>query len=351
MSERLFITGAAGYVGAMLCEQYALRDDVECIIALDKEPMPDMLKGISKITWIEQNTSEAAWVGKVASMNPTIVIHSAWQIREMYGQKSTQWKWNVEGSERVFELAFSTPSVRKLIHFSTVASYAAYPTNTLDHFFKEEEGFRTSDYLYAEEKRIVEERLEAAYKKAHQNGSAVQVAIIRPAAITGPRGRFMRIRFGLQSALSGQLKGNLLYRIVSAMTAFVPVTAKWCRQFIHEDDIVDIVTLFAFSDLKNPYDAFNACPPGPIVRGVDMARAVGKKAVCVPPFVIRFVFFWMWHLTRGRIPTSRGGWKSYSYPIAVDGSKISRMYGYQYKMNSRDAFTKIEGRYAKYVQQ
>ena len=38
MKHTLFITGGAGYVGAMLCDQFARRDDVERIITLDKEP-------------------------------------------------------------------------------------------------------------------------------------------------------------------------------------------------------------------------------------------------------------------------------------------------------------------------
>lgn len=347
----VFITGAAGYVGTMLCARFAVRDDVVRIIALDKEGKPELLKDTPKLTWITANLSDGSWQEQVKQAAPTIVIHAAWQIREMYGEQKIQWKWNVEGSDAVFDFTFGTPSVKRLVHFSTVASYGAQADNEINRRFKEEDGFRKSDYLYAEEKRIVEQHLEEKFKAARTSGSEVEVAIVRPAAITGPRGRYMRIRFGLQAALSGQLRESFIHKIISLMVSFVPVTSKWCRQFIHEDDVVRIIELLAFSALKRPYDAFNICPPGPVVTGQDMARAVGKKTLPVHPYLIRIAFFMMWHLSRGRVPTSRGGWKSYSYPIAVSGEKLTREYGYQYGHQSYDAFYYTDGLYESYVPQ
>ena len=347
--EVLFITGAAGYIGAMLADQFSKRQDVSSIVALDKEEMPELLLKNSKVVYLKKNLGEDSWENEVAAHKPTVVIHCAWQIRELYGKKDIQWKWNVTGSEKVFDFSFKTPSVKKLIYFSTVASYGAYPENEIERRFTENDPFRITDYLYAEEKRIVEERLLEKYSRAKSAGKAPQVFIVRPAAITGPRGRFMRVRFGLQSALSGQLRESLSHRIVSALVSFVPVTKKWCRQFIHEDDVNDIVELLAFGKLHGEYEIFNICPPGPVVTGVDMAGAVGKRAVRVPPMLIRIAFFFAWHLSRGKIPTSRGGWKSYSYPIAVDGSRITKKYGYKYRVESKDAFVKKEGRYARYV--
>jgi nucleoside-diphosphate-sugar epimerase len=363
MSHTVFITGGAGYVGAMLAHQFAMRDDVTKIVCVDKEPKPELLDQMpgaadpraaaAKVKFIRANLADAGWQDEVRAATPDVIIHTAWQIREMYGNQKEQWRWNVGGSDKVFDLAFSLPSVKRLVHFSTVSSYSARPDNTIEHRFTEDEPFRDSDYLYAIEKRAAEDHLkqkyDAAVARAGSPDAVPQVLIIRPAAITGPRGRFGRIRFGLQSALSGQLKQSITHRIVTALVSFVPVTKKWSRQFIHEDDINDFVALLAFGPVNGRYEAFNASPDGPVVLGKDMAAAVGKKAVPVHPWLIRIAFFFAWHLSQGGIPTSRGGWKAYSYPVIVDGSKATRMLGFKYSRQAKEAFTKKEGRYANLV--
>ena len=91
----MFITGGAGYVGAMLAEQFAKRPDVKEIICLDKEPEPEIFITNPKISYICANTSDETWQEQVRAKNPDIVVHTAWQIREMYGNKKKQWKWNV----------------------------------------------------------------------------------------------------------------------------------------------------------------------------------------------------------------------------------------------------------------
>jgi nucleoside-diphosphate-sugar epimerase len=133
------------------------------------------------------------------------------------------------------------------------------------------------------------------------------------------------------------------------MVAFVPATKNWLRQFVHEDDVNDIVARLAFEPVEGKYEAFNLAPPGPVVRPKDMGKAVGKRVIILPPWLIRAAFFVMWHVTRGKVPTSEGSWKGYSYPIAVSGEKVTRMLGYRYQHNSLDAFSKTAGRYEKYI--
>jgi nucleoside-diphosphate-sugar epimerase len=345
MSHRVLITGAAGYLGGMLCDQLSQRDDVEAIIGLDKNDMPPALRGRPKLHWIKANTADA-WEAAATEHQPDIVFHTAWQIREMYGRRVLQWRWNVTGAEKVFDFAFATPSIKRLIHFSTVASYAAEAANTIEHRFKEEEGFRESNFLYAEEKRVVERSLEHKFAQSRERGSNVSVAVLRPAALTGPRGRARSGGLRLQNALAGQQNASAIQRLVSLLVSVLPVTEKWSRQFLHEDDIVDIAIMLAFGDLKSPYVVLNASPPGDVMRGEDMARVFGKKMLRIHPQLIRLAFFVLWHGTRGRIPSSRGSWKAYAYPIVADGAKLTDMYGYRYRMDTLDAFTKDEGRYA-----
>ena len=343
MKHTVLITGAAGYVGGMLVRKFAEREDVERIIGLDKEPLPEFIKDIEKLEYLQMNTADD-WEEKVRPYEPDIVVHTAWQIRELYGDRATTWKWNVDGSEKVFRFALSERQVKRLVHYSTVASYGAFADNSLEHLYTEAEPFRESEYLYAEEKRVAEERLEAVFA-ARTN--AANVGIIRPAAITGPRGRFTRIRFGLQAALSGSLKGekSFFYNLVSLLVSVVPVTPKWVRQFVHEDDIVAATEKLAFDELSFKYEAFNIAPPGAAVYGPDMARAVGKRLWKVSPYFLRVGFYFAWHLSHGKIPTAKGSWRGYSYPILVDGSKATRLLGLKYSASSFDAFFYTNGRY------
>ncbi len=343
----VLITGAAGYVGAMLAHEWSKRDDVSSIIAVDIEDEPEMLVNNPKIIFIKASTADQGWQEKALSHNPDVAVNCAWQIRAVYGKPEANRRLNIQGSDQVFDFAFSNPSIKRFIHFSTVASYGAYESNTFEKRFSEKDPFRPSDYAYSEEKRISELHLEEKYKTASHKP---MVSVVRPAAITGPRGRKMRIRFGLQSVLAGDLKSSWIYRALSVLVAIVPATAKWARQYVHEDDVNDIITKLAFDEaVKHQYEIFIMCPPGDFVRSKDFAAAVGKKAVIIPPLFVRIAFFFAWHLSLGKVPTAKGAWKSYSYPILVDGSKITNMYGYEYQHRSLEAFKNLSGRYESFV--
>jgi len=344
----ILITGGAGYVGEMLCDQFSKREDVETIITIDKEPQSDFSKQIPKLIYIQQNLADGNWQDVVLTYQPDSIIHTAWQIRELYGESKEQWRWNIEGSQAVFDFAFKNEFVKKLVYFSTASSYSARVDNSFEHYFTEIEGFRDDEYSYAKEKKVVEENLHSVYEETlSKEKHCPQITVLRPAAITGPRGRFMQIRFGLQSALQGNMNSGFVYKIIKILTTFMPVTKGWVRQFIHEDDVTDIVALSVFTQNNWSYEIFNITPVGEPVFAKDMAEAVGKKVMLIYPWMARLAFWLFWHLTRGKIPTGKGVWRFYSYPILMSGDKLTAIYRCRY--SSKDALFYTDGRYQDFV--
>lgn len=343
--KTIFITGAAGYIGGMLVEHFSNRDDVQKIVCLDMKDPPKHLKEKDETVWLKYNTADEEWKREVRVYNPDTVIHCAWQIRELYGEREKQWRWNVKGSNNVFDLAFSLPSVERIIYTSTASSYGAFRKNSIEKRFKEEDPFRENEYLYGVEKKVTEENLEEFYERANESGKPPEVLILRLAAVTGPHGRSSTHKFGLMPALSKRLPKGFFYSLISTLVTFIPATPRWCRQFVHEDDVVDIITYFTFKKEKDGYEVFNVAPPGPPVLSKDMAEILGRRRIFVTPLMARVMFFLMRIISRGKIPTTKGGWRFYSYPVVMDGSKLTEQHDYEYGWAPRKALEKNEGRY------
>lgn len=346
MKDTIFITGGSGYVGALLIKHFVYQKDVEKIISLDRKNPPQLLTDLpkeflDKIVFIKTDMLFNSWEEEVKNYNPTIIIHCAWQIRSLYKKEKEQWLSNVIGSDNVFNFAFKTESVKKLIHFSTVASYGAEYENEMTKFFTEKDSLRYNDFRYAYEKKEAEDRLYAKYCMQKNTNKNLEIFVVRPASITGEYAKSKK-GFSLQSVLSGKSK-NIFVRLLSKILFFAPLTKKWSRQFVHEEDIVgaiDALVSFKNNTLKNTYEVFNLCPPGDIMKASDMAKVVNKKLLFIHPQIIRATFFLLWHGTFGKIPTSNGGWKSYCYPIVVDGKKITEVCGYEYKYGPQESFVK-----------
>ncbi len=331
--KKIFITGAAGYIGAMLADQFSKSPDVEEIIALDKEPMPDFLKDNKKIFWITENLFDSFWPRLVSQKRPEVVIHCAWQIRELYGQRDIQKKWNIGGSIKLFEFVFREPYIKRLIHFSTISCYGAFEGNTIDKKFKENDRLLEDEYLYGVEKREVERILERTYLKSERDK---EIIVVRPTSVTGPRAKYMVAKKGL------------LHYLQHVLPIFPVANENWCRQYIHEDDLTDFVAIMTFSpiDALAKYEVFNLSP-NDLVLAKDMANIFNKKIINIKPQLVKTLFSLTWHLFLGSLPTSPGGWKFFCYPIVVDGAKVVRKLVYDYTYTSQEALLAESGRYAK----
>jgi nucleoside-diphosphate-sugar epimerase len=328
---RVLITGAAGYVGFILIKALESIDGIDEIVGVDLKPKPGRLAASTKVAWIQADVSTDDWQAAARNHRVDAVVHLAFQIRQLYGRrKEVQRRWNLGGARKVFAFVFGEPSVRRLIHFSTVTAYGAYENNSLAARYSEKAPLNERGYLYGSHKREVEQLLQDAYATSDRR---THVTVLRCASISGPYGRFALSRFGIVSTLMGRLP-------------FLPCgRADFGRQYLHEDDIAEIVTLLLTAPWRDRYEVFNASPED-FLASADLASLLQKRTTIIPPALLRCLFALCWRISRGRIPTPKGAWRFLTYPIAVDGSALTEAYNYRYHFTSADALMACAGRHS-----
>jgi nucleoside-diphosphate-sugar epimerase len=331
MGTNVLITGAAGYIGTMLIERLSEIASVGRINGIDIKERPEQLASCAKVNWIRANVADDEWIGSMSDEPIDVVIHCAYQIRELYGpRRQRQRHWNIEGARRVFEFALRRPSVRRLVQLSTVSAYGAFASGSEHRSLAEETPLLEDLYLYGVQKREVEALLEELYRELQPS---THVMVLRLASVSGPRGRFGLNRYGLLSTVAGRFPILVCGR------------RDWGRQYLHEDDIVAVLAMLTLAPPTEGYQVLNVSPPD-YLNAADLGRIFGKRIVVLPPALLKTLFWLIWHGTRGALTTPPGAWKFLSYPIRVDGSRLAQTYGYHYRYGSHQALEAQEGRYA-----
>jgi nucleoside-diphosphate-sugar epimerase len=283
------------------------------------------------LLWIRADVAEDGWTSQIDAKAVDLVIHCAYQIRQLYGSRSTQQEvWNVHGARKVFEFALTSPAVRRVVHLSTISAYGALPTNAIDRPLTEDSPLREDTYLYGVQKKRVEDVLSHLFRRLRP---AAHVLVLRLASVSGPRGRFGLNRYGLLSTIAGRFPSLVCGR------------TDWGRQYLHEDDLIDVVSRLAHLPPATGYEVYNVSPPD-FLDASCISRLFDKRVVLLPPVLLRALFSLLWHGSRGAVPTPPGAWKFLSYPLRVDGTRLQRAYGCEYRYSSLQALMALEGRYA-----
>jgi nucleoside-diphosphate-sugar epimerase len=327
----VLITGAAGYIGTMLAEQFLYSNSIDRLNCLDLRECPGRLRDHAKVRWIRADVADDGWVSELRNEAIEVVIHCAYQIRELYGRgRDQQRHWNVEGARQVFDFALGCPSVRRLIQLSTITAYGALPTNSLDRALTEEMPLAEDSYLYGVQKKEIEALLRQTFERLRPS---TQVLVLRLASVSGPRGRFGLNRYGLLSTIAG------------GFPALVCGRSDWGRQYLHEDDLIAALSMLVHLPPASGYQVYNVSPAD-FLDSAMLGRLFEKRVVVLPPALLRSLFFLTWHGTRGMLATPRGAWRMLTYPIRVDGTRLARAHDYEYRFSSLQALLAQEGRYA-----
>ena len=325
----IIITGAAGYIGGMLINKIIDDERIDTIIGIDLLERPLHIAESKKLIWIQADLATDDWHEQASAHGPIdVVMHAAFKIRNPLWNAEVIERNNIDASDNVFAFCFDT-AAKKLVHFSSVSAYGAQADN-IGVLISETAPLREHRAPYGYQKRVIEEHMDDLLRSKNP---ATESVVLRLNSITGPRGQSLKSKFGLITFLK-----KLLPFIIEGNPA-------WARQFVHEDDLIDILEHLLFAPVRRGIRTVYNIAPETFLTARDMAKILKKRVVKIPPAVLKQLFGIAWYVSLGKIPTRPDSVDGLIYPINVDGAKIQEI-GFAYRYSAKDALLARVGRYA-----
>jgi len=258
---RIFLTGANGYLGSLLAEQFDRMPEVERITGIGLRPGRSELPAKLKFHHLDIRTPEL----EPAMAGHDVVVHTAcvvlWPAKMTAASRDSI---NYDGTRRVAEAA-RKHHVRRFIHASSLAAYD--PARARGQSDVTEEfplGDGRSPYYYwnakAEAERILTETLQ---------GTDTVLTMLRPIYIIGPRNRRTADNYRNDAV---NLRGH-----------------DPRRQFIHEQDVVSAFVLALQRELPG---AFNVTPDDALKMS-EVWKVVGAQSVRTVPLPVAKLVTWL----------------------------------------------------------
>lgn len=310
---KILITGVNGYLGGVL-KNFFLKEG-NFVIGVDKYPSINQERSNFEFCQIDlrinKNFSE---LKKYLPLD--VFIHGAFVLRTKRNLIKTT-KENLSICENTFKFCFEN-NISKLIYLSSAAIYGAYPDNNLNYFFKESDSLREKEFAYGWQKVLTENLLKELYEEFLPK---TKVIVLRLASVVGPIWKTQKSK-----------KISLL-GFFQKLPFIFKTSDKFSRQFLHEDDFTRALNFLIKKELNSNYEIFNLAPPNYLTID-EIAEILKKKIICLPPQILKIIFYFVWLISFGIIPTGYHAFKNYLYPINLDGKKITNL-GFKYKFNSR----------------
>jgi len=305
---RVFITGAAGYIGRMLVDRLLQQDYVSLVVATD-------------IKELATNPSHPKLVfAKVDIRSPLIgelmrqhrvntVVHLATIVTPDKGiSREMEYDVDVVGTRNVLQGCVEA-GVRQLIVTSSGAVYGYYPNSP--EWLSETDPLRgNEEFAYAYHKRLVEEMLAEFRRQQPQ----LKQLIFRPGTILGRNTR---------NQITALFHKKVVLGIVGSAAPFV---------FIWDEDVVNCIEKGIREGAEGIY---NLAGDG-VVTMREIAELVGKPYLPLPAWLAKTG---LWVL--GKLGLSRYGPEQVNflrYRPVLSNRKLKEEFGYLPRKTSREVF-------------
>jgi UDP-glucose 4-epimerase len=302
---RVFVTGAAGYIGARMVESLCEQDWTETVVGLDIKDPP---KEFPKYKFIKQDIREPlSDILEAEGINT--VAHLAYVLPPIHN-KGLMEDINKGGTMNVLE-ASSKAKVKHILYTSSTTAYGFYPDN--DTPLTEDSPLRGNDeFTYAKNKKEIEGILQGFIKRHPE----ITVTIVRPCFVVGP---------GFNNPMASHLQKKFVM-LPSNTQPF---------QFVHEDDLMNIMILFIKERIEGVY---NVAAEGTMTFA-EMIKMLGNIPIPIPWPIIYVLNNLAWYLRLSFITEYPSpAMRLMVNPWLATSEKLIRKTGYRFKYDSRGAF-------------
>lgn len=313
---RVAVVGATGNIGTSLLEALAKDDAVDEVVGIARrEPFLD----VEKVRWVAADVVRDDLVAAFAGAD--VVVHLAWLIQPSH-DVSTQWRVNVEGSDRVFEAAVAA-GAKALVYSSSVGAYSPGPK---DRAVGEDWPTHGVASLPYSQQKAYTERLLDAFEARHPD---VRVVRIRPGLV-------------LQEAAASEVRRLFLGPFVPGalvrrqLLPFVPRLPGLRFQVVHGPDAGEAFHL-AIVD-ESARGAYNVAAD-PVLDAGELGRVLGARPVSLPTWPVRLAADLTWRL---RLQPTDPGWVDalLSLPV-MDTTRARTELGWKARTSSGDALVEL----------
>ena len=305
----VLVTGAAGYVGALLLDRlYERRDLLSGLVALDVREIPAERRRTGvRYAAMDVRAPEIADVFKEHAVD--VVVHLATIVTP--GKKSDrafERSVDVGGTRNVLSACLAA-GVRKLVVTSSGAAYGYHADNPA--WLTETDALRGNpEFAYSDHKRQVEEML----ADARRDHPELAQLVLRPCTILGETSA---------NQITALFEKRFVLGITGASTPFV---------FVWDGDVVECLAEGVVRDVTG---AYNVAGDGTLTMR-EIAGLLGKPYLPLPVGLLGSALSVLKRLGLTRYGPEQVDFLRYR-PV-LSNERLKREFGYTPRLSSREAF-------------
>jgi UDP-glucose 4-epimerase len=281
-------------------------DSVERIIGISRRA-PKVVS--SKLKFYSHDVREP-FDKLFAENNIDTAVHFAFVITPSRDLRSA-YATDIVGSKNFLD-ACRSESVKQISFLSSYTAYGAHPDNP-KHLDEDTPLRPNAGFQYHQHKAEVDKMFQE-FMKLNPDKS---VSVLRAVAVAGPQSD------------GGPLAAFLKNPVSMCIRGYDP---EW--QFIHEDDLTEIVVLVLKKGHKG---IFNVAADGSM-RYTEMMSRIGKKCITLPDTLSTFITNMTWKLHLQSDAPGGEAMAMLRYPIMVNTVKLKKETGFQFKHTGQEAF-------------